>query len=62
MKLTSMKNRITVRLDSDLDENLELLHRWTKTDKAKLVRMILKDFFDKNETKLDEYYEKIQTQ
>lgn len=62
MKLTSMTSRITVRLDSDLDENLELLHRWTKTDKAKLVRMILKDFFDKNETKLDEYYEKIQTQ
>lgn len=57
-----MTNRITVRLDSDLDENLELLHRWTKTDKAKLVRMILKDFFDKNETKLDEYYEKIQTE
>lgn len=57
-----MTSRITVRLDSDLDENLELLHRWTKTDKAKLVRMILKDFFDKNETQLDEYYEKIQTE
>jgi predicted transcriptional regulator len=57
-----MEKRITVRLDSDLDENLELLHRWTKTDKAKLVRMILKDFFDKNEEQLDEYYAKTQTE
>lgn len=32
-----------------------------KTDKAKIVRMILKDFFTKNDQLLDQYYEKIKT-
>jgi hypothetical protein len=57
MKLTSMPARITVRLDGDLSLSLDILHQATKTDKAKLVRMILKDFFDKNSTLLDKYYE-----
>jgi hypothetical protein len=57
MKLTSMPARITVRLDGDLNLSLDILHQATKTDKAKLVRMILKDFFDKNSTLLDKYYE-----
>jgi len=57
MKLTSMPARITVRLDGDLNLSLNILHKATKTDKAKLVRMILKDFFDKNSTLLDKYYE-----
>ena len=29
MKLTTTPNRITIRLDSDLDDNLEILHQGT---------------------------------
>nr|WP_320037830.1 hypothetical protein [uncultured Bacteroides sp.] len=61
MKLTSMPTRITVRLDSDLDQNLEIMHQATKTDKAKLVRLIMKDFFDKNNELIDKYYEETKT-
>lgn len=43
MKLTSMQNRITVRLDNDINQSLEVMHQVTKTDKAKLVRMIMQD-------------------
>ncbi|MBV5283414.1 MAG: ribbon-helix-helix domain-containing protein [Paludibacter sp.] len=43
MKLTSMQNRITVRLDNDINQSLEVMHQSTQIDKAKLVRMILKD-------------------
>lgn len=57
-----MPSRITVRLDSDLDQNLEILHKWTKTDKAKLVRMILNDFFEKNSDKIDKYYAETKTE
>lgn len=62
MKPTSMHSRITVRLDNELEQELEILHKWTKIDKAKLVRMILKDFFKNNSDKLDEYYEEIKTE
>jgi hypothetical protein len=61
MKLTSMPSRITVRLDGDLSLSLDILQKAAKTDKAKLVRMILKDFFDKNSTLLDKYYEETKT-
>lgn len=61
MKLTSMPSRITVRLDGDLNLSLDILQKAAKTDKAKLVRMILKDFFDKNSTLLDKYYEETKT-
>lgn len=57
MKLTSMQTRITVRLDSELEQELETLHQWSKVDKAKIVRMILKDFFKNNSDKLDKCYE-----
>ena len=57
MKLTSMQNRITVRLDNDINQSLEIMHQVTKTDKAKLVRMIMKDWFDKNEELINKYYE-----
>lgn len=57
MKLTSMQNRITVRLDNDINQSLDIMHQATKTDKAKLVRWILKDFFDKNEELINKYYE-----
>lgn len=56
-----MHTRITVRLDNDLSQNLEILHQWSKTDKAKLIRMIMNDFFEKNETQLDQYYEQTKT-
>lgn len=62
MKLTSKKNRITVRLDNDLNQSLDIIQQATKTGKAKIVRMILLDFFNKNETLLNDYYEKIKTQ
>ncbi len=62
MKLTSKKNRITVRLDNDLSQSLNIIQQATKTGKAKIVRMILLDFFNKNETLLNDYYEKIKTQ
>ena len=56
MKLTSMQNRITVRLDNDTNQSLDIMHQVTKTDKAKLVRMIMKDWFDKNEELINKYY------
>jgi len=57
MKLTSMQNRITVRLDNDINQSLEVMHQATQIDKAKLVRMIMKDWFDKNEELINKYYE-----
>lgn len=57
MKLTSMQNRITVRLDNDINQSLEVMHQSTQIDKAKLVRMIMKDWFDKNEELINKYYE-----
>lgn len=43
MKLTSKQKRITVRLDNDINQSLEVMQLATKIDKSKLVRMILKD-------------------
>lgn len=57
MKLTSMQSRITVRLDNDINQSLEIMHQVTKTDKAKLVRMIMKDWFNTNEELINKYYE-----
>ena len=54
-----MKDRISVRLDGDTQLNIEIMSKATHTAKAKIVRMILRDFFNKNEQILDEYYEKI---
>lgn len=54
-----MKERITVRLDGDTALNINIMAKATNTPKAQIVRMILQDFFNKNEAKLDEYYEKI---
>jgi len=61
MKLTSMQTRITVRLDNDLSQNLDILHKVTKVDKAKLVRLIMNDFFNKNSELIDKYYEETKT-
>ena len=57
-----MKDRISVRLDGDKQLNIEIMSKATHTAKAKIVRMILRDFFNKNEQILDEYYEKIKTE
>lgn len=59
MKLTSKSTRVTVRLDGELDLNLSILQQATSTDKSKIIRMILKDFFTKNEDLLNKYYEQI---
>ncbi len=61
MKLTSMQTRITVRLDNDLSQSLEIMHQATKVDKAKLVRLIMNDFFNKNNELIDKYYEETKT-
>ena len=57
-----MKDRISVRLDGDKQLNIEIMSKATHTAKAKIVRMILRDFFNKNEQILDEYYEKIKAE
>ena len=57
-----MKDRISVRLDGDKQLNIEIMSKATHTAKAKIVRMILRDFFNKNEQIIDEYYEKIKTE
>lgn len=59
MKPTSKSTRVTVRLDGELDLNLSILQQATSTDKSKIIRMILKDFFTKNEDLLNKYYEQI---
>ncbi len=61
MKPTSKSTRVTVRLDEELDLNLSILQQATSTDKSKIIRMILKDFFDNNEELLNQYYEKAKT-
>lgn len=58
----AMKDRISVRLDGDTQLNIEIMSKATHTAKAKIVRMILRDFFNKNEQILDEYYEKIKAE
>lgn len=58
----SMSERITVRLDSETALNIDIMNKATSTPKAQIIRMILRDFFIKNEVLLDEYYEEIKTQ
>ena len=57
-----MKDRISVRLDGDTQLNIEIMSKATHTAKAEIVRMILRDFFNKNEQIIDEYYEKIKAE
>ena len=57
-----MKDRISVRVDGDTQLNIEIMSKATHTAKAKIVRMILRDFFNKNEQIIDEYYEKIKAE
>ena len=57
-----MPNRITVRLDAEIALNIDIMNKATSVPKAQIVRMILKDFFDKNDEQLNKYYEEIKTQ
>lgn len=61
MNPTTKTNRITVRLDAELDLNLSLIQKATSLDKSKIIRMILNDFFQKNDELLNEYYEETKT-
>lgn len=61
MNSTTKTNRITVRLDAELDLNLSLIQKATSLDKSKIIRMILNDFFEKNDELLNEYYEETKT-
>jgi len=61
MKLTSKINRITIRLDNDIDQSLDIMYKATKVDKSKIIRMILTDWFNKNEEKINKYYEETKT-
>ncbi len=61
MNPTTKTNRITVRLDAELDLNLSLIQKATSLDKSKIIRMILNDFFEKNDELLNEYYEETKT-
>jgi mannose/cellobiose epimerase-like protein (N-acyl-D-glucosamine 2-epimerase family) len=56
--MTRLNNRIVVRIDDEMLLNLEIMNKATNAGKAKIVRMILKDFFDKNDELINEYYEK----
>lgn len=61
MNPNTKTNRITVRLDAELDLNLSLIQKATSLDKSKIIRMILNDFFEKNDELLNEYYEETKT-
>lgn len=57
-----MSERITVRLDGETALNIDIMNKATNTPKAQIIRMILRDFFAKNEELLDKYYEEIKAQ
>lgn len=54
----SKENRITIRLDDNLQQKLEELHQHSKKDKSNLIRTILANYFTNNEEQLNKYYEK----
>lgn len=60
IKNTKSKS-ITVRLNNDIHQNLDIMHQFTKKDKSKLIRMILNDFFTTNEELINKYYEETKT-
>lgn len=57
-----MADRITVRLDAETALNIDIMNKATSVAKAQIVRMILKDFFEKNDAQLEKYYEEIKAQ
>ena len=57
-----MSVKITFRLDAETALNIDIMNKATSMSKAQIIRMILRDFFTKNEELLDKYYEEIKTQ
>ena len=53
----SMSERITVRLDGETALNIDIMNKATNTPKAQIIRMILRDFFAKNEELLQYLYD-----
>ena len=58
----SRPERVRVRLDAETALNIDIMKKATSTPKAQIIRMILRDFFSKNDELLDKYYEEIKTQ
>lgn len=61
MKKNIKPYTVVFRLDDDNHQNLEIMQLATNTDKSKLIRMIMKEFFDKNEKLINKYYEETKT-
>lgn len=62
MKLTTMQNPLSVRLDNETIQNLDILHQATQVDKSKIIRMILKEFFERNDDLIDKYYKSLRSE
>ncbi len=60
--MENMSVKITFRLDAETALNIDIMNKATSMSKAQIIRMILRDFFTKNEELLDKYYEEIKTQ
>ena len=52
-----LKTRITLRIDPEINLNLEIIKNATKASKGQIIRMILTYFFKNNDNLLNQYYE-----
>lgn len=57
-----MQNPLSVRLDNETIQNLDILHPATQVDKSKIIRMILKEFFERNDDLIDKYYKSLRSE
>lgn len=62
MKLTTMQKPLSIRLDNETIQNLDILHQATQVDKSKIIRMILKEFFERNDDLIDRYYKSLRSE
>ena len=53
-----LKTHLTLRIDPEINLNLEIIKNATKASKGQIVRMILTEFFNNNDKILNQYYEK----
>ena len=53
-----LEPRITLRIDPEINLNLEIIKNATKASKGQIIRMILTEFFNNNDKILNQYYEK----
>ena len=53
-----LKTHLTLRIDPEINLNLEIIKKATKASKGQIVRMILTEFFNNNDKILNQYYEK----